>query len=53
MRVAKTVLVLELTNHTVEEYQLVEEAIGDLEYRGFPDTSTGEPSVASLHWRID
>ena len=52
-RVAKTVFVLELTNHTAEEYQQIEDAIVELEYRGFVNESTGEQSVASLHWRID
>ena len=45
-RVEKTVVVLELTNHTVEEYQQIEDAIVELEYRGFD-------FPASLHWRID
>ena len=53
VRHAKIVLVLELTDYTVEEYQQIEDAIVDLEYRGFVDESTGERSVASLRWRID
>ena len=52
-RHAKIVLTLELTNYTAEEYQQIEDAIVELEYRGFVDESTGEQSVASLHWRID
>ena len=52
-RHAKIVLTLELTNYTAEEYQKIEDAIVELEYRGFVDESTGEQSVASLHWRID